>query len=586
MILANDSIGSFSQNRDFLKNPFSPGVMVLSLTLISAASGCDSGDGGLGGGAGTGGSGGQAGGTGGSGGTGGQAGGGGPGAPVAFFTDLVSGPVTGGQDDLGVFITIHGEGFGAERGSSTVSIGGQEVARYVTWGQDNGVARGLDMLVVQPGPEAASGNIVVTVGGQTSNTLPFTVRSGNIYFVNPGAPNAADANPGTFEAPFQTLHRSRKVMQAGDTVYVEGGTFTSADPDAPGWDSVLLLSADTDPSGTADEPVAYIGYPGEPPLIDAQEPLRRGIFMTPGINHYVFANLRFTQGIAPYEGMLQIGGDGHRVIGNSFVDGRSSTAVGVLGDSAHIQVLGNLMKNNGSGDWEDGVGFYLQGFGTNQDIDFGWNQILDQRGRRAVQLFGHEDGDRIDDVRIHDNLITGSQQLRNNVLLGGSDGSTNVLGTVSVYNNVIAGADWEGLRVDDPEGTVSIQNNVLYDNGTLGPDSHAQIFLQRAGAGLVTVQNNILYAQAGQTYLDFGAGVDSSVLIASHNLVYNAGSCPTWDTDCLELDPQFVSPAAGDFRLAPSSPAIDAGIDTGVARDFQGVPRPQGAAYDIGAFER
>ncbi|HSB90066.1 MAG TPA: IPT/TIG domain-containing protein, partial [Anaerolineales bacterium] len=482
----------------------------------------------------------------------------GSGIPRLFFTDLESGPATGGQDDLGAFITIYGEGFGAAQGNSTVTIGGQEVARYVLWGEDNAIARSLDMIVVQPGPNAATGDIIVTVDGQASNPLPFTVRSGSIYFVIPGAPNAQDANPGTYAEPFQTLYRPRQVMQAGDLVYIKGGTFSSADPANPGWDAVLLLHPETDPNGTADRPVAYIGYPGDRPLIDAPEPLRRGIYMDQGMMYYVIANLAFTQGVAPYEGMLQMGGDGHRAVGNYLHDALSSTGMGIAGDSAHYRVYGNLFSNNGQGDWEDGVGFYVQGFGANQDIDFGWNQIQDQRGRRAIQLFGHEDGDRMDDIRIHDNLITSSLQLRNNILLGGSDGATDVLGTIYVYNNIIVGSDWEGLRVNDPQGTVFIQNNVLYDNGSLGPDSHAQIHIERAGAGLVTIQNNVLYAEPGQTYFEFGPGADPSALNASHNLVYNAGACPAWGAGCINADPLFSGIASLDFRLQAGSPALDA----------------------------
>ena len=509
-----------------------------------------------------------------------------PTAPALFFTDIASGPITGGQDDLGAFITIHGEGFGTQRGSSTVTIGGKEVANYVIWGQNNGIARSLDMIVAQPGSNVTSGNIVITVNGQASNALPFAVRSGNIYFVIPGAPNADDTNPGTYTAPFKTLYRPRQVMQAGDIVYIKGGTFSSADPAGPGWDAVLLLHPGTDPNGTADRPVAYIGYPGDRPVINAPLPLRRGIYMDEGLSYYIFANLGFTQGLTPYEGMLQMGGNGHRAVGNYFFDALSSTALGIAGNSAHYQILGNLMRNNGQGDWEDGVAFYVQGFGTNEDIEFGWNQIQDQRGRRAIQLFGHEAGDRMDNIRIHDNLITSSLQLRNNILLGGSDGGTEVLGTIYVYNNIIVGSDWEGLRVNDPQGTVIIQNNVLYDNGTLGPDSNAQFYIERAGVGRITLQNNILYAESGQTYYQFGPGLDSAVFNAvSNNLVYNAGPPPAWDTGCINANPLFVNLASNDFHLQASSPAINTGIVTGINRDYIGISRPQGAAYDIGALE-
>ena len=138
-------------------------------------------------------------------------------APRLLFTDLESGPKTGGQDNLGAFITLYGEGFGATRGSSTVTIGGAEVARYVTWGQDNGIARGLDMIVVQPGPNVTTGNIVVTVNGLASNPLPFAVRSGQIYFVIPAAPNASDSNPGTQSAPWRTVAKTANGLSRCET---------------------------------------------------------------------------------------------------------------------------------------------------------------------------------------------------------------------------------------------------------------------------------------------------------------------------------------------------------------------------------
>jgi hypothetical protein len=52
------------------------------------------------------------------------------------------------------------------------------------------------------------------------------------------------------------------------------------------------------------------------------------------------------------------------------------------------------------------------------------------------------------------------------------------------------------------------------------------------------------------------------------------------------LDPRFVNSAGGDYHLGAGSPAVDAGTATGAPIvDFEGDPRPQGTAPDIGADE-
>jgi hypothetical protein len=54
-------------------------------------------------------------------------------------------------------------------------------------------------------------------------------------------------------------------------------------------------------------------------------------------------------------------------------------------------------------------------------------------------------------------------------------------------------------------------------------------------------------------------------------------------------DPQFVAyngTSTGDFHLKRNSPAVDAGTpQSGPSNDLDGVQRPQGKTWDIGAYE-
>ncbi|HIJ65351.1 MAG TPA: hypothetical protein HPP77_05300 [Candidatus Hydrogenedentes bacterium] len=54
----------------------------------------------------------------------------------------------------------------------------------------------------------------------------------------------------------------------------------------------------------------------------------------------------------------------------------------------------------------------------------------------------------------------------------------------------------------------------------------------------------------------------------------------------IDADPLFAHAVAGDYRLLPGSPCIDAGTPNGAPEtDSRGVPRPQGAGIDMGALE-
>src|SRR5215467_12429919 len=95
-------------------------------------------------------------------------------SPSIFFSDLDSGPNTGGQKNRGAFVTIWGKGFGAARGSSTVTVGAGAVADYPIWTDTK--------ITFQLGSRAKTGLIVVNLKvkkvSSASNGLPFTVRRG------------------------------------------------------------------------------------------------------------------------------------------------------------------------------------------------------------------------------------------------------------------------------------------------------------------------------------------------------------------------------------------------------------------------
>jgi len=79
---------------------------------------------------------------------------------------MVTGFTSGAFGHVGDSVTISGSGFGAIQGTSTVKFSGTS-ATPTSWSSTS--------IVVPVPRDATTGNVVVTVGGTSSNAMPFTV---------------------------------------------------------------------------------------------------------------------------------------------------------------------------------------------------------------------------------------------------------------------------------------------------------------------------------------------------------------------------------------------------------------------------
>ena len=87
-------------------------------------------------------------------------------------------------------------------------------------------------------------------------------------------------------------------------------------------------------------------------------------------------------------------------------------------------------------------------------------------------------------------------------------------------------------------------------------------------------------------YANLSSGTESLDMDFTYCDFYNSFPTPS-GTGNISADPKFVDAANGDYHLQSTSSCIDAGIATDApGTDYEGTVRPQGAAYDIGAYER
>jgi hypothetical protein len=125
---------------------------------------------------------------------------------------------------------------------------------------------------------------------------------------------------------------------------------------------------------------------------------------------------------------------------------------------------------------------------------------------------------------------------------------------------------------------VTIMNAVVYNTVTA--------FRYEENIEPLRIWNSTVGGGVGRAFQ--AASSNSAGLDVRNLLVLGQKPAEAWQSSNLAVGATaFVNAAAHDYQLAPGSPAIDAGVAIDTVRvDRLGVARPQGTAYDIGAFER
>ena len=493
-------------------------------------------------------------------------------APVLFFTDLESGPKTGGENNNGAFVTLYGNNFGT---SPSVTVGGGSVsvklapASYL-WYQK---------MTIQLGANAATGNIVVTNSNGSSNGLPFTVRSGNIYFA------------GTQSGDKSGIAACKNAMAAGDICYVRNGVNQTGVDD---YNADLSIGNGT-AIGAAGNPIALVAYPGAASTIGNTSAgyAIRNPQVGSDTDYWIIAGFKI---VGSGAGMDLWHTTGWRVIGNEM------TCPGGAGQSAcfhtdtlnNVYFYGNYVHNVGDTAGSIDKYYHAVYFTTNTNhVWVGWNEVApnpnkvtSSGGCRAIQFYS-TGGSNQYDLHVHDNRI-------HDAICDGINFSTvdPSKGTVEAYNNVIyhvgtgpdpynGSSNYSCVTVGGGgSGNVQVYNNTLYDCGSRKTSDAGA--LDPTGP-YIAARNNIIYQLSGESYINANTNA-SGISGGSNNIWYGAGNGPSQTTGNLNSDPKLVNPSGYDFHLQSSSPAVNAGTSiSGLTYDLDGTVR--GSTFDIGAYE-
>lgn len=503
-----------------------------------------------------------------------------PRGPALLFSDVESGPTTGGPDGLGVPISIFGTGFGSQRGTSRVTIGGVEVAAYLAWGGEGAANPALEMIVVQPGPAVTGGQVVVTVGGVPSTgALSFAKNEGRLLYV---ASNGSDSGPCSEAEPCAHIGRAiaPTISSAGDTILVRGPLHDEGE---------IWVRREYGHGGAAGAQKTIKAYPGD------------GVRLTSGARPFIVDADYVTVSGFIFDNGKSLGipdaGDanrrrGNRFINNSYAGPVSWSFIDSHGDD-HL-IAGNACHATGSSVGTQGHCYYVS-YGNQLRISHNVGSgapgyglhVFDQR--RSSSDFRRT----ITNVIIEGNILTHST-LRSGLIVAMADEGAlgNAIEGVIIRNNVITRNSHVGIVLGGVVRGIQIYNNTVVDNGR--QSIHVANDVTIAG---IDIRNNLLSQATSDACLNdcqwydvahvqVGARANGVTVSGNGYLPSTAALVGTSDEAAVTGAVEFVDPARFDFHVRPGAASVDRGVPlASVPFDFDGLPRPAGNGVDLGAFE-
>jgi hypothetical protein len=379
-----------------------------------------------------------------------------------------------------------------------------------------------------------------------------------------------DGNSGTSAtAAWRTLSKaSNTTLAPGDHLLLKRGGV---------WSGTLTISE----NGTSTQPIVVSSYgSGALPLIRDGGPCvnvagSRIVVRELHANNCAWAGIR-----------LGPGATFNRIESN--VTTGNIAGVHVNSGASDNSVVGNTIRDNtrmsvltvGGGDDSGAFGVLLNGDRTDvfSNTISGHDTFSYDYGRdgAAVEIYGGQGN------HIHHNLATDNHAFSE---LGNPRSRDNTFG-YNVVTSSLANSMFIVTR-GGGSGYGPVLNTRLLNNTVVMTGVGTQGFVCHAGcdSSILSMRNNIIQAVAKVGYADGSIDEDYG-LYSGGQVQFERGA------HTVVASPLFINAAAGDFRLAVNSAAIDSGVNTGYSADFKGTRVPQDgngngiAVPDRGAYER
>lgn len=368
--------------------------------------------------------------------------------------------------------------------------------------------------------------------------IPIAARATDYYV----SPTGSDSNSGSQASPWLTINHANGVVVAGDTVHVADGTYNVSNSGTGYYTGGVATTV----SGTASARIRYVSInKWGAKIVSSGYTYNPSTGVSTGANDAWYNTGSYVDIVG-----FDITADGH---------------IGILNDGSYVNELSNRIH-------DITAPYACNGFtGGSAGIDNA-NDISTASGSSANGNWIYNLGDQTNRCEsgahgVYQAVPGGT--IENNLIYQVSGFGVHLYHQASnvtvLFNTIFQGVGGivVGASVGYIDDYTNVSNNIFVDHQTWG-------ILENGYAGdHNTYSNNVIYDNPTNLSLQSGHSATGTVSAAESTLFVN------WQSN-----------GSGNYHLKAGSPAIDAANPSyPVSTDFDGVSRPQGAGYDIGAYE-